>query len=118
MGNRPFDFSKTVIREARLRQNGLCAHCGRKMDDLWEEAHHAIPNQSGNPNNPDHDWLRTEDNCVVICDPCHSRVHNDNTRTGAVAPPEYYEYSHGGDSIRHSAWVRRLNQRAAKLWGK
>jgi len=114
---RPFDFDDTVRREARLRQFGLCAHCGDSLTDQWEEAHHAIPNQSGDPNHPAHAWLRTVDNCVVLCDLCHHVAHAENTRTGAVAPPEFYEYSHGLDRVQHAAWAARLNLQAALLWG-
>jgi 5-methylcytosine-specific restriction endonuclease McrA len=112
-----FDFPDTVKDEARLRQFGLCAHCGCSLNDVWEEAHHAIPNQSGDPTNPEHAWLRTAENCVVLCDACHPKVHADNTASGPVAPPEYYEHSHGLDSVRHADWVRHLNLKAALLWG-
>lgn len=115
--NRPFEFSDTVRDAARIRQFGLCAHCGISLNDEWEEAHHAIPNQSGDPGNPQHAWLRSLENCVVLCDLCHHMAHGENTISGPVAPPEYYEYSHGLDTVLHTDWVRRLKLKAALLWG-
>ena len=117
MANRPFDFSEAVRDEARLRQFGLCAHCGMSLNDEWEEAHHAIPNQSGDPQNQEHAWLRSVENCVVLCDMCHHMAHGENTRSGAVAPPDYYPFSHGRNPVLHAAWARSLNLRAALLWG-
>jgi 5-methylcytosine-specific restriction endonuclease McrA len=114
---RPFDFPDTVKDEARLRQFGLCACCGDSLDDEWEEAHHVVPNQSGDPTNPEHSWLRTLENCVVLCDQCHHVAHGENTLAGPVAPPEYYSHSHGQDLVRHRDWVGRLNVKAALLWG-
>jgi hypothetical protein len=114
---RPFDFSSAVQKEARLRQFGLCALCGESLDDAWEEAHHVVPNQSGDENNPSHAWLRTSANCVILCDACHDRVHGHNKTSGAVAPPEYYKYSHGIQQVQHREWVRDLTIKASLLWG-
>lgn len=114
---RAFDFPETIIKQARLRQFGLCAGCGDSLVDVWEEAHHVIPNQSGNPANQDHGWLRTVENCVIVCDTCHDDVHGGNKRLGPVAPPEYYKHSHGQDLVLHAEWVRGLNVKAASLWG-
>ncbi len=80
-------------------------------------SHHAVPNQTGDPNKPSHAWLRTVINCVILCDGCHDQVHEHNKTTGAVAPPEYYEFSHGNQAVQHQAWVSDLNQRALLLWG-
>ena len=115
---RPYDFTSNVIDQARLRQNGKCALCGSTLDDLAEDAHHVIPNQSGDPGNPAHDWLRSVDNCVVLCSLCHDRGHEDaKFRAGSVAPPDYYPYSHGIlGAPEHQAWVASLNQRANELF--
>lgn len=114
---RPFDFSDLTKELARGRQAGLCAHCGHSLRDLFENAHHVIPNQSGDPHNPRHAWLRTVDNCVVLCYMCHDRVHADaHFRTGAVAPPDYYPFSHGHDAGAHLLWVRRLDALARTVW--
>ena len=115
--NRPFDFSDAVREQARLRQFGLCAVCGMSLNDQWEEAHHVVPNQTGDPDNANHAWLRTVINCVALCDTCHDQVHGHNKTTGAVAPPEYYEYSHGPNRVQHQAWVNDLNNTAQLLWG-
>jgi hypothetical protein len=113
---RPFDFTKSVQKEARSRQSGVCACCGESLNDQWEEAHHVVPNQCGDKNNPNHEWLRTAVNCVVLCDGCHDQVHGENKTSGAVAPPDYYRFSHSGNKVQHKEWVRDLNIKAALLW--
>jgi hypothetical protein len=115
---RPFDFDDAAKNEARFRQYGFCADCGRLMHDLWEHAHHVIPNQSGMPGNPNHAWLRTAINCVVLCENCHYAVHDSGRyQKGAVAPPGYYEFSHGKLQVGHKQWVDQLNLLADQLWG-
>lgn len=116
---RQFNFSETVKQEARKRQMDLCASCGHCLNDQWEEAHHVIPDQCASRSNPNHQWIGTVLNCVVLCDPCHADIgHNGDTRTGAVAPPKMYPYSHGGNRVRHKEWVRTLDLQAAQLWGE
>ena len=115
---RKYEFSETVKKEARQRQMDLCASCGHSMNDEWEEAHHVIPDQSGASSQNKYDWMRTALNCVVLCDPCHVNIgHNGNTRTGAVAGPDAYTYSHGGNDVQHKEWVRILDIEAARVWG-
>ena len=114
---RAFNFKSPVQSQARLRQDGACACCGEGLDDLEEHAHHVIPNQSGQPGNLDHAWLASSVNCVVLCTDCHERVHeNGRYRTGAVAPPSYYPYSHGRNGAAHRAWVRQLARYAGTVW--
>jgi hypothetical protein len=114
---RPFDFKDAVIDEARLRQNGKCACCGTSLDDVWENAHHVIPNQSGEPGNPKHAWLMQVDNCVVLCENCHYRVHQDGRyQNGTIAGPDYYPHSHGTNSPAHKAWVKAVDGKAKQLF--
>ena len=112
---RPFEFSQAVKDEARLRQDGVCAVCGHSLDDTEEHAHHVVPNQSGDAKKPEDAWIRGVDNCVVLCDVCHYRVHEDGQyRTGATAPPSYYEHSHGNHRAEHLDWVAQMNKRIAQ----
>lgn len=114
---RAFDFNSAVKQQARYRQFGLCACCGESLEDLVEHAHHVVPNQSGNPNDPAHSWLDSVDNCVVICDMCHTRVHQDGKfKTGAVAPADYFQNSHGRKKSLHQTWVKQLRARSRKIW--
>jgi hypothetical protein len=115
--SRPFDFAWHTRLEARQRQGGACACCGELLDGVLEHAHHVVPNQSGRAGEPRHLWLRSIDNCAVLCDLCHWRVHQDGRyRTGAVAPPEYYPHSHGDDQIAHRAWVAKLTFLSRQVW--
>jgi 5-methylcytosine-specific restriction endonuclease McrA len=109
---RAFEFSELVKNQAFFRQWNRCAHCGHSLINTFDHAHHVVPNQSGNPNNANHEWLKTVDNCVILCEPCHERVHaNGHYRNGAVAPPEYYPYSHGRQKQEHQAWLIRVRPR-------
>ncbi len=81
-------FSKTTKDAARLRQDGNCAVCGEDLDWQEEFAHHVHPNALGGPDNVD--------NCVILCRPCHHRVHYDGRfKTGIVAPRDYFRYWYG-----------------------
>jgi 5-methylcytosine-specific restriction endonuclease McrA len=107
---RPFEFLKPTVAEARLRQWGLCAHCGDSLDDVWENAHHVIPNQTGTPKQAASAFLRTADNCVILCESCHFAAHaHGNFRFGAVALADWYPFSHGKKARgQHLAWRNRI----------
>ena len=114
---RAFPFKPTVRLEARFRQNAKCACCGDRLRDVEEHAHHVVPNQSGLAGNPEHAWLASAENCVVLCATCHERVHQDGRyRTGAVAPPGYYPYSHGGNYAAHHVWAQKVEQQMRTVW--
>jgi hypothetical protein len=115
--SRAFAFRTPAQKEARLRQLGACAVCGESLDDVVEHAHHVIPNQSGQRGNPDHAWIASADNCVVLCDLCHDQVHEGGKyRTGGVAPPSYFEHSHGPNRAAHLRWVALLVARTRSVW--
>jgi hypothetical protein len=107
---RAFNFDDEIRRQAFSRQWNLCACCGENLFHLWDEGHHVIPNQTGDPHDPADAFLRSAENCVILCQACHTRVHeNGRTRTGAVAPAEYYPFSHGKLVAQHHVWVYRIN---------
>jgi hypothetical protein len=117
MPKRPFEFKEPTQDQARLRQDGRCAHCGENLDDLYEAAHHVIPNQSGNPRNPNHAWLTSVENCVVLCGDCHDIVHDGSRfRYGAVAPPSYFPFSHGENKAAHHVWIKEMESREKTIW--
>jgi 5-methylcytosine-specific restriction endonuclease McrA len=81
-------FTAATKRKARLRQFSRCGVCGDNLDWTEEHAHHIHPDALGGPDKVD--------NCVILCHMCHDRVHNDgNTRSGIVAPLDYFEYING-----------------------
>jgi hypothetical protein len=117
MGGRPFDFSDTVKWETMLRQEYRCGACKRDLRKIPDEAHHVVPNQSGNRSNPAHRWLKESINCIFLCYECHEEVHEDgNYQTGHVPLPSFYKFSHGGDIKAHRKWVVELNRLARTVW--
>ena len=110
---RPFDFSKEVKNKAFFRQWNFCAICGKNLINLVDHAHHVIPNQLGRKGHREDEWIKEVDNCVILCEQCHLRAHQDGKfRNGAVAPPDYFIYSHGKNSkAAHQAWVTRIRIR-------
>lgn len=119
--SRPFDFSESVKEQARLRQTlgreSVCAVCGNGLNDLYENAHHVCPNQVGKKQVNAHAWLKMTMNCVVLCDLCHERVHeNARFKLGSVAPPEYFEYSHGSNKAAHEEWVKIMTKQIREIY--
>ena len=115
---RQFAFTKHVRSTAFARQNARCAHCGESLEDLEDHAHHVIPNQSGDPGRAQDALLKSTDNCVVLCATCHYAVHQSGRyRTGAVAPPSYYRYSHGDHNGRHMIWQNKLERFLKSKYG-
>ena len=85
------------------------------VDEL-DAGHHVLPQQAGTKGNPEHDFLRRVENCVILCELCHYVVHaGGRYRDGAVAPPSYYSFSHGGNSILHQEWADALQRRINKF---
>jgi 5-methylcytosine-specific restriction endonuclease McrA len=114
---RPFDFDKDTKNNAFFRQLNRCAHCGVSLIDQSDHAHHVVPNQSGNPANPKHAWLKGVDNCVMLCETFHTRVHQDGRfRTGATALREYFPHSHGPDRLAHNNWVKEISAAALTIY--
>ena len=114
-GKRPFDFDQATRQSAFFRQWNRCAHCGRDLLNTEDHAHHVVPNQVGRPGSEADAWIRGTDNCVILCDTCHHRVHeNGRYRFGAVASPASYPFTHGRQKKDHRDRVARMNKR---FWG-
>lgn len=106
---RPFGFSSEIKRRAFQRQRGRCAVCGDNLAEVEDRAHHVIPVQSGRRRTVGGEWMASEDNCVYLCHMCHDIVHEGGRfGTGAMAPPDYFRYSHGRDRAGHAAWAARV----------
>ena len=81
-------FTEATKREARWRQHGRCGVCGINLDWEMEYAHHVLPDVFDGPNHPD--------NCAILCEACHERVHYDGRfGSGFVAPREYFLHWEG-----------------------
>lgn len=106
---RAFHFSKSTRSQAFFRQGKRCACCGEYLEDLWDNAHHVLPDQAGVPGAAEDSFIAGVDNCVVLCSDCHDAVHDSGrNRIGPVAPPSYFRFSHGSQTAAHLLWVRRL----------
>ena len=106
---RPFEFDRRTKDQAFFRQYNLCAVCGGSLVHEYDHAHHVIPNQTGNVSNPADAFLRSVENCVMLCEQCHERVHQDGRfQAGAIPPPDYYRHSHGKNMAEHNLWVARV----------
>ena len=115
---RPFDFDASTKNTARFRQWGLCAGCGESLDDLYEHAHHVIPNQTGDPARKDDAFLRSADNCVILCELCHDSAHDSDYRKGAVALADWFGYAHGTNGFaEQDAWVERVDAQWQRIIG-
>ncbi|MEQ1907740.1 MAG: HNH endonuclease signature motif containing protein [Vicinamibacterales bacterium] len=113
---RPCDFTTSVRNAAFSRQWNRCAHCGESLASHEDHAHHVVPNQSGDPGNEAHAFVRTVDNCVV-CTTCHYAVHEcGRYTTGAVAPLSYYPHSYGPDAPPHRLWVSQFDARGSRVY--
>jgi hypothetical protein len=54
---------------------------------------------------------------VMLCETCHTRVHQDGRfRTGATALPDYFPYSHGRYRATHEKWAKQLNTMARTVF--
>jgi hypothetical protein len=108
--SRTFEFSTPMKAQARLRQWGLCAKCGHSMNNSLEHAHHVVPDQIGRSGDPADVFLRSVDNCIVLCDGCHIAAHaHGDFRFGAVAPSDWFPYSHGKqEQAQHVLWGNRI----------
>jgi 5-methylcytosine-specific restriction endonuclease McrA len=114
---RGFEFTASVKKEARLRQWEVCAHCSHSLTDVWEEAHHVVPKQIGRANDRADAFVRSADNCVILCDQCHVAAHEyGRTARGAVRPPEWYVYSHGKhQNAEHEIWLHLITREWQRL---
>jgi 5-methylcytosine-specific restriction endonuclease McrA len=115
---RRFEFSPGTKAKARERQDGKCAKCGTNLFYHEEHAHHVVPNQSGDWEIEDDAYMKTKENCVILCDVCHEAVHNLNTRTGAVAPPSYFRWSHADELDTHFSWAAKLQREANRTFAR
>ncbi len=112
MSRRPFEFTEFVKRQAFFRQWNRCAaDCGESLVDAWDNAHHVVPNQAADAANRDNAWVRSVDNCVILCDSCHESAHQSDYRRGPVPFASHYRYSHGRDEAAHVQWARALDAR-------
>ena len=85
-------FSSKTKNDARYRQDGVCGVCGRNLDACWEEAHHILRQADGG-----NDGVG---NCVILCDTCHYRVHNDGRfKSYFTAPRGYFIYLKGPNKV-------------------
>jgi|SRR6266478_1734714 len=106
--NSPFLFDEATKKMARLRQNGRCAACQHSLNDLLEHAHHVVPKLTGNPSIAADQWLRSVNNCVILCDTCHTAYHGHGAFRTVTAEPAVFKYSHGNNLAAHQQWLAEI----------
>ena len=114
----PFLFDERTKASARFRQNGRCAACGGDLKDLLEHAHHVIPKQTGNLSALADQWLRSVDNCVVLCEHCHTAYHGHGQFRNVTVEPAAFKFSHGKNIAAHQLWLLQSNLRFNQLGKK
>jgi 5-methylcytosine-specific restriction endonuclease McrA len=110
---RLFNFSKTTQDAALFRQKFRCAWCCEHLSEVIFHGHHVVPGQAATARTPGNQWLRTEENCVMLCDHCHAvHGHEDGKYAkGAVPYARSFRYSHGPDFKAHKNWADRVDSR-------
>ena len=114
----PFLFDERTKSVARLRQNGRCAACARDLSDLLEHAHHVVPKQTGSPSTSGDHWLRSVENCVILCEQCHTAYHGHGRFRNVTAEPAVFKFSHGKNVGAHQQWLFQANIRFNQMGRK
>lgn len=75
-------FSNLTLYQARFRQWGKCARCGKSLDNYEEFPHALYPQSQGGP--------EKEENCVLLCRGCYQEAENDSNSQSCMTPPLSY----------------------------
>jgi hypothetical protein len=103
------EFSTIIKYQAFHRQWSRCAHCGKNLTIQVGHAHHVIPAQTGNRSKPADTFLRSVDNCVILCNHCYQEVaHSGNYGENTIASPSLFRYTFGLEKTFHQQWVNKL----------
>jgi hypothetical protein len=110
---RLFEFSPATRMEAMFRQSWLCAWCKTDLKDDFPHGHHVVPNQAATADSAENAWIRTAENCVMLCEDCHREFGHagGDFRNGAVPFACQYKYSHGKNFAEHTRWAARIDSR-------
>lgn len=96
-----FRFSEQTKAEAAERQQDMCASCGDPLSDSPTHAHHTgitvqEARELGLEKQPD--YVRSADNCSIVCEPCHQDFVHDGGRTRtATEDTSALPHTHGND---------------------
>jgi hypothetical protein len=134
---RDFEFDATVIKTVVARQGNVCAYCGdpllpyEKGEEPKWGVHHLVPNQSANPSDPTHNWVRTAENAIALCKEDHKLTHVGDPvenakgqnwlvryKDGPIPPAETFDYAFGkpADVGRQKAWAAEHARKAKLVW--
>ena len=106
------EFSAVTKFQALHRQWNRCANCGTYLSFKVGRAHHVIPAQTSSMDKPADTFLRSVDNCVILCNPCYDEVnHSGNHGDNAITSLSVYRYSHGLEKTAHRQWGDKLSAR-------
>ncbi len=104
---REVEFTAEVLERVVQRQQCQCGRCGDQLTSDFS-GDSVIPAESFAAQSDGQTFLKSEDNCVAVCQECHSFIDGASTQLGKVAPPEFYPHSHGTDSSAHKEWARHI----------
>lgn len=109
------EFSAITKYQAFYRQWNRCACCGESLSFQNGQAHHVIPAQSTNGRVSDNAFLRSVDNCVILCKHCYTdEMNTSNPGKGTISSPRVYNYSHGLERLSHQRWAKNLSYEQQK----
>jgi len=115
---RLYEFHGGVWQTVVKRQDAICAACGKGLAAFNDDGdrdvfgHHVIPDQCGKHRPKYADFLRTAENCVMICKECHWAAHEyGKYEYGIVANPDFFQFSHSKRKGEHRAWCETINDR-------
>ena len=107
---RDVEFPANVLDRVIERQHGQCGGCGDQLTSDYSDDP-VIPAVSFANSTDGQAFLKSDDNCIVVCQECHDDIDDVSRQTGSVPPPEIYPHSHGSDLAAHQEWSTRINNR-------
>lgn len=107
-------FSEGIKAKASKRQHDMCAACGGKLDGFTDEGFQVVPRKSVDDSDSNaHVWIRSADNCVIVCEPCNSKY---GRRWMRKLRPNDFKFSHGKNRSAHQNWVGQMNVLGLHAW--
>lgn len=103
------EFSVITKHQALHRQWNRCARCGKNLSIHLSHAHHVIPVRMGNTAQLVGDFMRSVNNCVMLCKPCYDGIGQHGNYAGNTpVSPSVFRYAFGLEKTFHQQWAKKL----------